>query len=135
MQRISSVVFATFLALPAPAQEPQSFPGGTEMVAVDVRVVDDDGHPVSDLTAGDFTVEIDGKPRPVVSAQFVDLRATTATTPGGTGAPPPAPPPRRRGGRRRPPLRRRPTPAPGTWSSWWTAAACRLAPSASPGWP
>jgi VWFA-related protein len=84
MPRLSSVVLAACLALPAPAQEPQSFPGGTEMVAVDVRVVDDDGNPVSGLAAADFAVEIDGKPRPVVSAQFVDLRETATTTPGGT---------------------------------------------------
>jgi VWFA-related protein len=71
----------------AAAQAPQTFGAGTELVAVDVRVVDDHGVPVDGLTAADFTVEVDGKPRRIVTAEFVDLRVSGRTfAPGETPA-------------------------------------------------
>jgi VWFA-related protein len=48
-----------------------AFTAGVQLVAVDVRVTDRDGRPVGDLTAQDFDVTIDGKPRKVESAAFV----------------------------------------------------------------
>jgi VWFA-related protein len=47
------------------------FKSGVELVAIDVRVSDRDGRPLAGLTPGDFEVSIDGKPRRVVSADFV----------------------------------------------------------------
>ena len=61
------------LPLAAPAQQP-IFRGGVEVIEVDVNVVDNRGHPVADLHGPEFTVTVDGKPRKVVSADFVSFR-------------------------------------------------------------
>ena len=55
------------LAGPAHAQ----FRSGVELVTVDAAVHDADGRPVTTLLAEDFRLEVDGRSRPVVSAQFV----------------------------------------------------------------
>ena len=60
--------------------------GGIEVIEVDTSVVDDKGHPVADLRGPEFTVTVDGKPRKVISAEFVnvrpvDIRARTAEPP------------------------------------------------------
>jgi VWFA-related protein len=44
---------------------------GTDLVTVDVQVVDRDSTPVSILGKGDFEVTIDGRTRRVVSAEFI----------------------------------------------------------------
>jgi len=60
-----------------PPQEPQdqrpavTFRTGVDLVAVDVSVVDREGRPVADLTPEDFELKVDGKPRTLVSAQFI----------------------------------------------------------------
>ena len=56
----------------ATAQQP-TFRSGVDLVTVDAAVLDGDGRPVAGLRAEDFRVEVDGRPRRVVSAQFVDL--------------------------------------------------------------
>lgn len=61
-------------AAPAPQQPQTVFRSGVDRVAVDVVVVDDDGRPVSDLTAADFVLDVDGKRRPIASAEFISLR-------------------------------------------------------------
>ena len=38
---------------------------------VDVSIVGDDGRPVTGLTAKDFALDVDGRPRRIVSAQYV----------------------------------------------------------------
>jgi VWFA-related protein len=52
----------------APAQERPApdFATQAEAITVDVVVLDKDGHPVSDLTRGDFTVLDDGRPQVLV---------------------------------------------------------------------
>ena len=65
----------------AQAQPLPIFRGGVDLLEVDVNVVDDDGTPVADLIGSDFIVSVDGAPRPVVSAQFVDLRMTGLSSP------------------------------------------------------
>jgi len=55
----------------AATQQAPVFRSGVDLVTVDVSVVDDRGRPVVDLTTGDFRLEIDGRPRAIVSAQFV----------------------------------------------------------------
>jgi VWFA-related protein len=54
-----------------------------ELVLVDVTVVDDDGRPVADLTATDFSIEVNGQTRAVESAQFISVAPSSgeAATP------------------------------------------------------
>lgn len=61
-------------ALLAGGGQQTTFRSGVDRVAVDVVVVDGNGRPLSDLTAADFTLEVDGKPRPIASAEFISLR-------------------------------------------------------------
>jgi len=81
-------------------QPPPTFRSGVEVVVIDVSVVDRKGKPVHDLTPADFTVVVDGVPRRVTTAQFVNHHATAAPLPDPSGAadepPPPSPPPRSR---------------------------------------
>ena len=52
----------------APRQEqPQTFRTNTDVVQVDVSVLDRNRVPVQGLTVDDFTVLEDGKPRPIVA--------------------------------------------------------------------
>jgi VWFA-related protein len=44
------------------------------MVRVDASVIDGQGRPVENLTAADFTLEVDGRPRRLLSAQYVPYR-------------------------------------------------------------
>jgi VWFA-related protein len=50
---------------------PQHFRAGVDVVVVEATVVDKAGKVVAGLEAADFTAEIGGKPRPVVSAEWV----------------------------------------------------------------
>ncbi len=58
------------------AQQP-TFRSGVDLVTVDASVLDGDGRPVRDLGAQDFRLEVDGRPRPLISAQFVDQTRAT----------------------------------------------------------
>jgi VWFA-related protein len=57
---------ATVLAVSQAPEQP-TFRGGLDVVQVDVSVLDKKRVPVRDLTAADFTVLEDGKPRPIVA--------------------------------------------------------------------
>jgi VWFA-related protein len=57
------------------AQQP-TFRSGVDLVTVDAAVHDAAGRPLADLRAEDFRIEIDGRPRPLVSAQFVATSCT-----------------------------------------------------------
>ena len=48
------------------------FRASADLVVVDVSAIDRNGAPVTDLLADDFTVRIDGRPRRVVSIQYID---------------------------------------------------------------
>ncbi len=48
-----------------------TFRTGVDLVTVDAAVHDADGRPLSELRAEDFRIEVDGRPRPIASAQFV----------------------------------------------------------------
>ena len=56
-----------------------SFETKTELVLVDVNVVDRDAKPVPTLTAGDFSLEVNGQPRPIASIQFISTTPTNVT--------------------------------------------------------
>ena len=90
----SGLVASTFVVIlsaqaPTPSAQPQgekpAFRSGTELVTVDVTVLGRDGAPLTQLTAEDFSVKVDGRPRKIVSTRL--LRADEMT-PAGT---PPAP--------------------------------------------
>ena len=70
-----------------PSQTPPQpvFRSGVETLPLDVTVVNGRGEPIRDLIASDFTVRLDGRPRRVLSAQWVPA-ATVATS--ATAAPP-----------------------------------------------
>lgn len=64
----------------APGSQTPTFRSSVDLTMLDVSVVQSDGRPVGDLRPGDFTVRIDGKPRRVVSAEWVS-ETRSATTP------------------------------------------------------
>src|SRR3954466_2246900 len=64
-----------------PASPPQTFRSSVDLVPVDVNVIDGSGRPIADLTAQDFALKVDGKPRRIATAQFI------AVTRGGERAP------------------------------------------------
>ena len=65
---------AASAVVPAALQQP-TFRSGVELITVDAAVLDREGRPVPALAAADFRIEVDGRPRRVVSAQFVDQAA------------------------------------------------------------
>jgi len=69
------------------AQDQQTpvFRSSVEVTTVDVGIVDRDGKPISDLKPSDFTVQIDGDQRRVLTAQWISL----VTPPKPEGPPPP----------------------------------------------
>jgi len=50
-----------------------------DRVPVDVSIVAGDGGPVTGLTENDFTLEVDGRTRRIVSAQYVSAVSATPT--------------------------------------------------------
>jgi len=64
---------------PPPPAAP-AFRSGVEALPIDVTVVNGRGEPVRDLIASDFAVRLDGKPRRVLSAQWI-ASATDAKRP------------------------------------------------------
>ena len=68
-----------------PAQDPPppvTFRSEVDLVAVDVNIVDESGAPIAGLEAPDFILEVDGKPRKVVSVQYVpSVRNTGSSEP------------------------------------------------------
>jgi VWFA-related protein len=78
MMRVTIVLVALVgVSLPAAAQAPEAvvqppvFGVGVDVVAVDASVVDAEGRPVLGLGTEDFRVEVDGKPRRLVSVEYV----------------------------------------------------------------
>lgn len=62
-------------------QQPATFRSTTDVVAVDVGVIDANGRPIADLRAEEFSLKVDGKPRRISSAEFVSLRGTETNGP------------------------------------------------------
>ena len=72
------------LALLAAQDQPPpkpTFKSAVDLVPVDVNVIDKSGRPVPDLAAGDFTLTVDGKPRRIVSAQFISVDRAVDSAP------------------------------------------------------
>ncbi|MGE5360060.1 MAG: VWA domain-containing protein [Bacteroidales bacterium] len=72
---------------PQPQQRP-TFQSRLDVVAVDVHAVDGSGRPVSDLRPDDFTITVDGKPRPIVAADYLSYPSAVTTAPAATPAQP-----------------------------------------------
>ena len=51
--------------------QPPVFRAGTDILLVDVSVVDGQGNPLSDLAAPEFTVKVDGEVRPILTAEYI----------------------------------------------------------------
>ena len=58
---------------PAAQDDPPRFRGKVDVITVDVAAVDGKGRPIEDLKPGDFTIKVDGKVRPVVSAELIKV--------------------------------------------------------------
>ncbi len=86
---LAALLFVVAAATPGAQQAPQPpqappqpvFRSGVETLPLDVTVVNGRGEPIRDLIATDFTVRLDGRPRRVLSAQWVPSAsgATSAT--------------------------------------------------------
>ena len=72
-----ALVFLDILVTVAQEQPPKTFRSSVDLVPVDVNVVDSTGRPVADLTVDDFSLAVDGKPRRIVSAQFITVARNT----------------------------------------------------------
>ena len=70
----------------ASTQQPV-FRSGVDVVAYDFTAVDGDGRPVTDLKAGEIALRVNGRPREVMSMEFVAAATLDETTI--TAAPPP----------------------------------------------
>ena len=86
MKGLAAALAAALLLTSQAGQEPQQPPRPTfrstvDLVPVDVSVLDRNGRPVSDLTDKDFTLEVDGKPRRIASAQFISAERAIETAP------------------------------------------------------
>ena len=58
-----------------------TFRSGIDLVPVDVSVIDRNGRPVNDLTAPDFTLTVDGRPRPIVTASYISTERLSDAPP------------------------------------------------------
>jgi hypothetical protein len=67
---LCSLAIVLALALATAAQAPQ-FRSGTDIVTVDVTVLDRSGAPATRLNADDFTLTVDGRPRRIQSVRLV----------------------------------------------------------------
>lgn len=93
-----SAAFLLAFALPAASQDvPRDasvVPGGTEVVVVDVVVVDQAGHPVTDLRREEFVLSEAGQPQAITHFEQVRVEqlasARAARSPVSTNAPPPS---------------------------------------------
>ena len=80
MKGLAAAVCAALLLAGQEAQPP-TFRSAVDLVPVDVSVLDKTGRPVTDLTAEDFTLAVDGKPRRIASAQFVSVERAIESAP------------------------------------------------------
>ena len=67
-----------------PLPDQPTFRATTERVVIDAAVVDQAGRPITDVTASEFQLNVDGKPRGIVSVEFIPhLSEPAAPTPQG----------------------------------------------------
>jgi VWFA-related protein len=82
----STLVLSLLIAINTPSaqtpQSPQVFRGATTLVPVDIRVLDRDGKPVTDLRQSDFTLLENGVPQAIRHFSTQGLTAETAAAAG-----------------------------------------------------
>lgn len=74
MKRLGLCALFVTAFIPAGAQQP-TFRSGVDLVTVDATVLGRDGNPIDNLGPDDFRLEVDGRVRRVVSAQYVSQAA------------------------------------------------------------
>ena len=78
-----AVALATVTVAVGAQQQPQlprpAFETKTELVLIDVNVIDRDARPVPTLTTDDFELQVNGQPRKIDSLQFVSTVPSNAT--------------------------------------------------------
>jgi VWFA-related protein len=74
-------------ALPAKGSPPLVIRVGVDLIQIDAAVTDNEGRPITDLRAEDFSIEIDGKKQPVSNAMFFEGRAGMAASAGSSTSP------------------------------------------------
>jgi VWFA-related protein len=82
--------FAREHGLAAQAGQQPVFRSGVELIAVDATIVDRNGNPIAGVRPEQFEVQIDGKPRRVVSAEFLEFAPRGAPAGAMPAAPAPA---------------------------------------------
>jgi VWFA-related protein len=80
------------LAQPAPQNAPPQYRSGTDIVTVDVTVLDRSGEPAATLKTDDFTLTVDGRPRAIQSVRLMRREAVMASPSQPPAAPPGRPP-------------------------------------------
>jgi len=71
-----ALTLAALLHAAQAAPPVQRFKSSIDVVQVDVSAIDGNGQPVTGLTAADFELRVDGRPRPISSVQFVSVPPT-----------------------------------------------------------
>jgi VWFA-related protein len=84
MRALTTVLLLAAVATPAGQEQPTTFRSGTQVVEVDVRVFDENGRFVPELTARDFTLSEDGVAHTIQSVHLVTGGALSSPT-GGSG--------------------------------------------------
>lgn len=80
--RVPLVAIAAAIAgVTLSAQQPQTFRSRTEIVPIEVTVLDASGNPVADVQAAEFEVLVGGRRRSIQSAQFIRTEPTAVTRP------------------------------------------------------
>lgn len=67
---VATIAVTLTAAVVAQQQRPPVFRAGIDVLTVEASVLDGDGRPIDDLTAADFRVTLDGKPRRVREADY-----------------------------------------------------------------
>ncbi len=62
-------------------QQPPTFRSGVDLVVVDVVVLDNNGQPVTDLSAADFEITAGKRRRAIVSSEFISVANAARTAP------------------------------------------------------
>ena len=84
-----AAILAASPHVPAQQPPPPTYRSGIDLVTVDVTVLTRGGDPLTGLTADDFSVSVDGRPRTVVSVRLARVSSSTTAAPAPTATPAP----------------------------------------------